>query len=104
MLTLGRRHIRLSLRRGRGKGGYQAASRKRLATSEGGYWGSVFQSDESTPWTLPARGHQPEVTSHVSVLFGFCRSEIFHDTQPQEKGIHMKRAAKSHTFVEPLRT
>lgn len=38
-------------------------------------------------------------TSHVPLSFGSCRSEIFYDTQPQENGIDMKRAAKSHTFI-----
>lgn len=40
--------------------------------------------------------------SHVPVLFGFCKGEIFYDTQPQDNGIDMKRAAKSHTFIRTV--
>lgn len=49
-------------------------------------------------WTARKEGFLSN-TSHDPVSFGFCRSEIFYDTQPQENGIDMKRAAKSHTFI-----
>lgn len=37
------------------------------------------------------------------LLFGFNKGERFDDTQPQHNGIHLKQAAKSHTFIELLR-
>lgn len=61
--------------------------------------GSCWDEDCSQKVVLILQAGLLSSTSHVSVLFGVCRSEIFYDTQPQENGIDMKRAAQSHASI-----